>query len=79
MNPTDVLHKLSDLGITARASGEKLMLKPGSKVPAGLLVEIKEHKTELLERSVRAAAGVGSLGRAEQHGRAACPPGILTK
>ena len=49
MDATDVLNELTDLGITARASGEKLLLEPGSKVPPSLLVKIKEHKTELLE------------------------------
>jgi len=49
MTATDVLDELASLGITATASGEKLLLVPGSKVPQELLPEIKEHKNELLE------------------------------
>ena len=49
MTAADVLDELASLGITATASGEKLLLVPGSKVPQELLVEVKEHKNELLE------------------------------
>ena len=48
MGVTDVLDRLSALGITARASGEKLLLQPGSKVPPDLLAEVKAHKAEAL-------------------------------
>ena len=49
MTATDVLDELTSLGITATVSGQKLLLTPGSKVPQDLLVQIKEHKDELLE------------------------------
>ena len=48
MDAADVLDHLTELGITARASGEKLLLEPGSKVPPDLLVEVKAHKAEVL-------------------------------
>ena len=49
MTAVDVLDELASLGITATASGQKLLLAPGSKVPQELLAEVKTHKTELLE------------------------------
>ena len=49
MTATDVLDELASLGVTATAAGQKLLLTPGSKVPQDLLVEVKEHKNELLE------------------------------
>ena len=50
MDATEVLDRLSALGITAWASGEKLLLEPGSKVPPDLLDEVREHKPEILAR-----------------------------
>ncbi len=49
MTAVDVLDELTSLGITATASGQKLLLAPGSKVPQELLAEVKEHKSELLD------------------------------
>ena len=49
MTAVDVLDELAALGITATASGEKLLLVPGSKVPQDLLAKVKTHKNELLE------------------------------
>ena len=48
MNTTEVLDKLSALGITARAAGEKLLLEPGSKVPADLMAEVRERKVDII-------------------------------
>ena len=48
MDATEVLDKLSALGITARAAGEKLLLELGSKVPADLMAEVKEHKSDIV-------------------------------
>ena len=49
MTAGDVLDELAALGITATASGQKLLLTPGSKVPQELLAEVKTHKNELLD------------------------------
>ena len=49
MNATEVLDRLSALGVTARASGEKLLLEPGSKVPPELLAEVRQHKGAILD------------------------------
>ena len=49
MTAVDVLDELASLGITTAAAGQKLLLTPGSKVPQELLVQVKQHKTELLE------------------------------
>ena len=49
MTAADVLDELASLGIRATASGQKLLLTPGSRVPQELLVEVREHKNELLE------------------------------
>ena len=49
MDATEVLQKLSALGITARASGEKLLLQSGSKVPSALLTEVRQCKGDILD------------------------------
>ena len=49
MGAVDVLDALTTLGITARASGEKLLLAPGSRVPPELLAEIREQKAAVLD------------------------------
>ena len=43
-----MLDRLAELGITARTSGEKLLLEPGSKVPPDLLVEVRAYKAAIL-------------------------------
>ena len=50
MKATDVLGRLTELGVTAYATGEKLLLEPGSKVPSGLLVEVRQNKAEIIAR-----------------------------
>ena len=50
MKATDVLDRLTELGVMAYATGEKLLLKPGSKVPSGLLVEVRQNKAEIIAR-----------------------------
>lgn len=61
MDVTEVLHRLSALGITARASGEKLLLEPGSKVPPALLREVRAHKDEILSHLRHPMVGGGNL------------------
>ena len=48
MDATAVMDRLSELGVVATATGDKLLLEPGSKVPPDLLVQVKEHKVEIL-------------------------------
>ena len=50
MKATDVLDRLTELGVTAYATGEKLLLEPGSKVPPHLLVEVRQNKAEIVAR-----------------------------
>ena len=53
MKATDVLDRLTELGVMAYATGEKLLLEPGSKVPSGLLVEVRQNKAEIIARLQR--------------------------
>ena len=48
MDATMILNELHDLGITVQASGQKVQLRPGSKVPASLLAEVRQHKDEII-------------------------------
>ena len=48
MDATEVLNRLTELGITARTAGEKLLLEPGSKVPPELLSEVRQNKSDLV-------------------------------
>ena len=50
MKATDVLDRLTELGVMAYATGEKLLLEPGSKVPPDLLVEVRQNKAEIVAR-----------------------------
>jgi hypothetical protein len=45
----EVLGQLAELGITPQASGNKLLLTPGSKVPVDLIAQVKKYKTEIIE------------------------------
>ena len=50
MKATDVLDRLTELGVMAYATGEKLLLEPSSKVPPDLLVEVRQNKAEIVAR-----------------------------
>ena len=50
MKATDVLDRLTELGVMAYATGEKRLLEPGSKVPSDLLVEVRQNKAEIVAR-----------------------------
>ena len=56
MDIVQVLDWLAELGITPKASGTKLLLTPGSKVPIDLFAQVKKYKTEIIERL---GAGIG--------------------
>ena len=49
MGVVEVLDQLAELGITPKASGNKLLLTPGSKVPIDLIAQVKKYKTEIIE------------------------------
>lgn len=49
MTPEAILKRLDELGISARASGDKLRVEPGSRVPPELVPEIRQHKQGILE------------------------------
>ena len=49
MGVVEVLGQLAELGITPKASGNKLLLTPGSKVPVGLIAQVKKYKTGIIE------------------------------
>jgi hypothetical protein len=48
MSAAAMLARLFDLGVTPRADGDVLRLRPASAVPADLLAELRVHKKELL-------------------------------
>ena len=48
MDASAILNRLHDLGITVEASGQKVRLQPGSKVPSDLLDEVRRHKAEII-------------------------------
>lgn len=48
MTAGTILDRLRALGVTARADGETLRLRPASAVPPDLLAEAKARKVELL-------------------------------
>jgi hypothetical protein len=49
MTPEAILKCLGELGISARARGDKLRVEPGSRVPPELVSEIRQHKQGILE------------------------------
>jgi hypothetical protein len=49
MGAVEVLDRLAGLGITPKASGNKLLLIPGSKVSVDLFDQVKKYKTDIIE------------------------------
>ena len=49
MGAVEVLDRLAELGITPKASGNKLLLIPGSKVPVDLFDQVKKYKMDIIE------------------------------
>ncbi len=60
MTSTEILGQLQELGVTIQVNGPKVRLEPGSKVPASLLDEIRQHKTEIIQE-LRTTHGDGQL------------------
>ena len=48
MDAHAVLNRLSELGVSARVEGDKVLLQPGSKVPSELKDAVREHKPEII-------------------------------
>lgn len=48
MLAAEILTALQEAGTTARVDGEKLLVEPRNRVPAELVPEIREHKTEIV-------------------------------
>ena len=48
MQAIEILDAFRELEITARVSGDRLVVEPGSKVPPELVPEIQEHKAEIM-------------------------------
>ena len=63
MTPQAILKRLSDLGISARVSGHKLRVEPGSKVPPELVPEIRQYKQEILDLLASPGDGEGPNNR----------------
>jgi hypothetical protein len=49
MGAAEMIHTLESLGISVQAEGSKLLLEPGSLVPADLIPQIRLYKSEILE------------------------------
>jgi hypothetical protein len=62
MEAVAIIEELARLGVTVRVMGPKLLLEPGSKVPADLVGEVKACKVELL----------ALLGRGRDYTATAC-------
>ena len=63
MTPQAILKRLGELGISARASGDKLRVEPGSKVPPELVPEIRRYKQEILGLLASASVDDGAPNR----------------
>ena len=50
MNTDTIIRRLGELGVTMTASGDRLDLRPGSRVPDDLQVAVRLHKAALLDR-----------------------------
>ncbi|HEX4952680.1 MAG TPA: hypothetical protein VF017_04710 [Thermoanaerobaculia bacterium] len=48
MSPEELLAEVQALGVSVRAEGNVLRLKPASSIPPSLVVELRAHKPELL-------------------------------
>ena len=48
METNELLERIYRLGVSMTLDGDDIVLKPGDKVPAGMLPELKVHKTALV-------------------------------
>lgn len=48
MDASGIIESLKNLGISIKSDGDKLLLRPGSRVPLEMVSEIRRHKGEIL-------------------------------
>ena len=48
MTTNSIIEQLDDLGVSIASNGEKLSLKPASRVPEQLMNQIKRYKSDLM-------------------------------
>ena len=49
MNALAIIEELHELGVSVHLNGQKVQMKPGSKVPPYLLAEVRQHKAKLID------------------------------
>ncbi len=49
MTTSEILDRLTDLGVSVRIVGDKVRVTPVSKVPSDLMEEAKAHKAEIVQ------------------------------
>ena len=54
-----IIEQLHELGVSVHLNGQKVQMKPGSKVPPYLLAEVRTHKAEIIQE-LRPVQGDGS-------------------
>ena len=59
MGAVELLEQLKTCGVSVRVDGDELVLRPASKVPSDLLVQVKEHKPKILAHLRRDLQPVG--------------------
>ena len=67
MDANAILDRLSELGVSVRADGDKVLLQPGSKVPPDLKDAVWENKPEILAQLRRAIQPVDDGQAAQLH------------
>jgi hypothetical protein len=55
----EIINTLSDLGVVIRVQEENLLVTPKSKVPAGLVDSLRQHKAEIMSLVCQRKAQVG--------------------
>ena len=59
MAALELLEKLEDCGVSVLVDHEELVLRPASKIPPNLLVEVRQQKAEIIQE-LRPVQGDGS-------------------
>ena len=49
MAAIELLEQLRDCGVSVTVDIDELVLRPGSRIPSALLLEVRQHKHELIE------------------------------
>jgi hypothetical protein len=50
MKTDSIIFRLAELGVSLSVAGERLAMRPGSKVPQALRDEVRDHKEDLIVR-----------------------------